>query len=317
METTDKLLSVILPSHNEEDNIFPAAERISGILSGAHIQHEIIFVNDGSTDRTWEKISEAAKIYPQIRGVRFSRCFGKEAAIYAGLRGAKGDCCAVMDCDLQHPPEKLIEMWNLWCEGYEVIEGVKRTRGEEKHAYTFAAKTFNSIISRSSGVDMSNSSDFRLLDRKAVLVLLNMPERNTFFRALSSWIGFRTAQIEFDVQPRTAGHTNWNSFRLIGYAISNLTSFSSAPLYLVIFLGIFVLFISLILGVEALYRYIIGGALEGFTTVILLQLIIGSILMISLGIIGYYISKIYEEIKARPRYIVAETLDGTSHTPLL
>ncbi len=317
METTDKLLSVILPSHNEEDNIFPAAERISGILSGAHIQHEIIFVNDGSTDRTWEKISEAAKIYPQIRGVRFSRCFGKEAAIYAGLRGAKGDCCAVMDCDLQHPPEKLIEMWNLWCEGYEVIEGVKRTRGEEKHAYTFAAKTFNSIISRSSGVDMSNSSDFRLLDRKAVLVLLNMPERNTFFRALSSWIGFRTAQVEFDVQPRTAGHTNWNSFRLIGYAISNLTSFSSAPLYLVIFLGIFVLFISLILGVEALYRYIIGGALEGFTTVILLQLIIGSILMISLGIIGYYISKIYEEIKARPRYIVAETLDGTSHTPLL
>ena len=317
METTDKLLSVILPSHNEEDNIFPAAERISRILSGAHIQHEIIFVNDGSTDRTWEKISEAAKIYPQIRGVRFSRCFGKEAAIYAGLRGAKGDCCAVMDCDLQHPPEKLIEMWNLWCEGYEVIEGVKRTRGEEKHAYTFAAKTFNSIISRSSGVDMSNSSDFRLLDRKAVLVLLNMPERNTFFRALSSWIGFRTAQVEFDVQPRTAGHTNWNSFRLIGYAISNLTSFSSAPLYLVIFLGIFVLFISLILGVEALYRYIIGGALEGFTTVILLQLIIGSILMISLGIIGYYISKIYEEIKARPRYIVAETLDGTSHTPLL
>lgn len=317
METTDKLLSVILPSHNEEDNIFPATERISEILNRAHIQHEIIFVNDGSTDRTWEKISEAAKIHPQVRGVRFSRCFGKEAAIYAGLRVAKGDCCAVMDCDLQHPPEKLLEMWNLWCEGYEVIEGVKRTRGEEKHAYTFAAKLFNSIISRSSGVDMSNSSDFRLLDRKAVLVLLNMPERDTFFRALSSWIGFRTAQVEFDVQPRTAGHTNWNSLRLIGYAISNLTSFSSAPLYLVIFLGIFVLFISLILGVEALYRYIIGGALEGFTTVILLQLIIGSVLMISLGIIGYYISKIYEEIKARPRYIVAETLDGTSHTQLL
>lgn len=317
METTDKLLSVILPSHNEEDNIFPAAERVSEILNGAHIKHEIIFVNDGSTDRTWEKISEAAKLYPQIRAVRFSRCFGKEAAIFAGLRVAKGDCCAVMDCDLQHPPEKLLEMWNLWCEGYEVIEGVKRTRGEEKHAYTFAAKTFNSIISHASGVDMVNSSDFRLLDRKAVLVLLNMPERDTFFRALSSWIGFRTAQIEFDVQPRTAGHTNWNSFRLIGYAISNLTSFTSAPLYLVIFLGIFVLFISLILGVEALYRYIIGGALEGFTTVILLQLIIGSVLMISLGIIGYYISKIYEEIKARPRYIVAETLDGTSHTHLL
>lgn len=317
METTDKLLSVILPSHNEEDNIFPATERISEILNRAHIRHEIIFVNDGSTDRTWEKISEAAKIHPQVRGVRFSRCFGKEAAIYAGLRIAKGDCCVVMDCDLQHPPEKLLEMWNLWCEGYEVIEGVKRTRGEENHAYTFAAKLFNSIISHSSGVDMSNSSDFRLLDRKAVLVLLNMPERDTFFRALSSWIGFRTAQVEFDVQPRTAGHTNWNSLRLIGYAISNLTSFSSAPLYLVVFLGIFVLFISLILGVEALYRYIIGGALEGFTTVILLQLIIGSVLMISLGIIGYYISKIYEEIKARPRYIVAETLDGTSHTQLL
>lgn len=316
MENSDKLLSVILPAHNEADNIVPAVERISGLLNEAHIRHELIFINDGSTDQTWQKISAIAETNPQVRGVRFSRCFGKESAIYAGLRVAKGDCCAVMDCDLQHPPEKLLEMWNLWCEGYEVIEGVKRTRGEEPVSYKFAAKLFNIIITHSSHIDLTNSSDFRLLDHKAVLVLLNMPEHNTFFRALSSWIGFRTAQVEFDVQPRAAGSSSWSSFRLISYAFSSLSSFTSAPLYLVTFFGFVTFFFSLIVAAEALIRYMTGTALEGFTTVILLQLIIGSILMISIGIIGYYISKIYEEIKARPRYIITETLDGSVHTQL-
>lgn len=148
-----------------------------------------------------------------------------------------------------------------------------------------------------------------LLDRKAVLVLLNLPERNTCYRALSAWVGFRTARVEFDVQPRTAGQSSWSTFSLIRYAISSLASFTSAPLYLVILMGFLMLIATLLVGGEALFRYLAGEALEGFTTVILLQLFTGTLLMFSLGIIGYYLAKIYDEVKRRPRYVIAETLD--------
>ena len=206
--------------------------------------------------------------------------------------------------------EKIPEMWRLWCEGYEVIEGVKRERGTESKLHRSAALFFYRSISRAAKMDLRRSSDFKLLDRKAVLVLLNMPERDTFYRALSAWIGFRTAQVEFDVQPRAAGKSSWSSWQLFCYALSNLAAFTSAPLYLVIFLGILMLIAAVLTGGEALYRYFAGEALEGFTTVILLQLFTGSLLMISLGIIGYYLSKIYNEVKHRPRYVIAETLDS-------
>ena len=307
-ESNDKLLSVVIPAHNEQDNIALAVGRVGGILDAAGIRHEFVFVDDGSSDDTWKNLCAAAKANPCVRAVRLTRCFGKEAAIYAGLEAAAGDCSVVIDCDMQHPPEKIPEMWRLWCEGYEIIEGVKRERGHESALHKFSAHMFYNMISNASGVDMSRSSDFKLLDRKAVLVLLNMPERNTFFRALSAWVGFRSTQVEFEVQPRTAGETKWKPMKLFSYAVSNITSFTSAPLYMVIFLGVIMLIAAIVLGIEALHSYITGIAFEGFTTVILLLLFIGSILMISLGIIGYYISKIYEEVKRRPRYVVEETL---------
>ena len=285
-----------------------AVGRVGGILDAAGIRHEFVFVDDGSSDDTWKNLCAAAKANPCVRAVRLTRCFGKEAAIYAGLEAAAGDCSVVIDCDMQHPPEKIPEMWRLWREGYEIIEGVKRERGHESALHKFSAHMFYNMISNASGVDMSRSSDFKLLDRKAVLVLLNMPERNTFFRALSAWVGFRSTQVEFEVQPRTAGETKWKPMKLFSYAVSNITSFTSAPLYMVIFLGVIMLIAAIVLGIEALHSYITGIAFEGFTTVILLLLFIGSILMISLGIIGYYISKIYEEVKRRPRYVVEETL---------
>ena len=142
-----------------------------------------------------------------------------------------------------------------------------------------------------------------------MLVLLNLPERNTFYRALSAWVGFRTARVEFDVQPRTAGQSSWSTFSLIRYAISSLASFTSAPLYLVILMSFLMLIATLLVGGESLFRYLAGEALEGFTTVILLQLFTGTLLMFSLGIIGYYLAKIYDEVKRRPRYVIAETLD--------
>ena len=312
MDETSKqgLLSVVLPSYNEEASIPRAADTISALLTEAGIPHEIIFVDDGSKDRTWEAIQAQTGRHPQVRGVRFSRNFGKEAAIFAGLAQSRGDCTVVMDCDLQHPPEKVVEMYRLWQQGYQVVEGVKASRGKENPLHTFAARSFYSIISRATGIDMSRASDFKLLDRRAVDTLLAMREKNAFFRALSSWIGFKTTQVEFVVQPRLEGESKWSIRSLVRYALTNIAAFSTAPLQLVTLLGVVVFCCSAALGVWSLYQKATGQALEGFTTVILLQLLIGSILMICLGIIGYYIAKIYEEIKDRPRYIVAERCEG-------
>ena len=304
------LLWGVLPAYNEESSIPRAAEVICGLLTQADIRHELIFVNDGSRDHTWEAIQKQADRYPQVRGIQFSRNFGKEAALFAGLAQARGDCAVVLDCDLQHPPEKIIDMYRLWQHGYQVIEGVKVSRGKENPLHTLAARAFYSAISGATGVDMSRASDFKLLDRRAVDVLIAMREKNAFFRALSSWIGFSTAQVEFEVQPRLEGESKWSIRSLVRYAITNIASFSTAPLQIVTLLGVVVFLCSVLLGLHSLWQKFTGQALEGFTTIILLQLLIGSILMVCLGIIGYYIAKIYEEIQDRPRYIVDSRCGG-------
>lgn len=300
------LLSVIIPAFNEEPTVSGAADAIGAVLDGAGIAHELIFVDDGSRDSTWARIQALSDRRETVRGVHFSRNFGKEAAIMAGLEAAAGDCCVVIDCDLQHPPETILEMYRLWQDGYEVVEGQKRSRGDESAFHRTAARIFYSIISRATGVDMSSASDFKLLDRKAVNALLSLRERNAFFRALSSWIGFKTAAVQFDVRSRAAGESKWSTRALVKYALSNISSFSTAPMQIVTMLGVAMLIVSLILGVIALVQKIFGQAVEGFTTVILILLFTGSIIMISLGIIGYYIARIYDEIKDRPRYIVSE-----------
>ncbi|WP_330385887.1 glycosyltransferase family 2 protein [Romboutsia timonensis] len=266
----------------------------------------MVFVNDGSRDNTWEVISQRCNKNQNIKGFNFSRNFGKEAAIFAGLTYATGDCCAVIDADLQHPPETLIKMYEKWQDGYEIVEGVKASRGKESFLHKVAAKNFYSLISKATNIDMSRASDFKLLDRKAVNILRSMPEKHIFFRALSSWVGFKTTSVEFHVQEREVGESKWSTYSLFKYAITNITSFSTAPMQIVTLTGVIFLVFSLILGIQSLYKQFMGHALEGFTTVILLLLIIGSILMLSLGIIGYYISKIYEETQNRPRFIVSE-----------
>ena len=301
------LLSVIIPAYNEEEMISRTSETISGVLEQADISYELLFVNDGSKDRSWQGIQDEVKKNKNIRGLNFSRNFGKESAMFAGLSEAIGECVVVIDCDLQHPPEKIVEMYHLWQEGYEVIEGVKRSRGKESAAHTFAASCFYGMIGKAAGFDMSHASDFKLLDRKAVNVLLNMREKNAFFRALSSWVGFKTTSVEFDVQERVAGESKWSVWSLVKYAISNITSFSTAPMQIVTFLGAAMLILSVVLGAISIGQKISGAALGGFTTVIIIQLFTGSIIMISLGIIGFYIAKIYDEVKGRPRYIIAST----------
>lgn len=301
-------LSVVLPAYNEEAMLPKTAATLKEILEREKISHELVFVDDGSKDQTWREIEAVVEKDENVRGVHFSRNFGKESAVFAGLATAVGDCVAVMDCDLQHPPAALVQMYRLWEQGYEVVEGIKHSRGKESALHRVCAGMFYKMMSKATKIDMSRASDFKLLDRRAVDALLAMPERNAFFRALSCWIGFKSTTVEFDVQEREAGVSKWSTKSLIKYAITNIVGYSSVPMQFVTGAGVVVFLFGVVLGIQTLIRYFSGHAVEGFTTVILLVLLIGSVIMISLGIIGYYISKIYEEVKGRPRYIISKII---------
>ena len=301
------MLSVVIPAFNEQEMIPAAAGQIDGILSRAGIPHELIFIDDGSRDATWAEIRAESEHRDTVRGVHFSRNFRKEAAIFAGLQAADGDCVAVIDCDLQHPPEKLVEMYRLWEQGVEVVEGVKTDRGEESLAHRVAAKTFYRLISEATHIDMTRASDFKLLDRKAVNVLLSMREKRAFFRALSSWIGFRTAEVPYEVRERAAGESKWSTWLLIKYALSNITAFTSLPLHLITGCGAASFLAALIVGIVSIVRLAMGRVVTGLTGAVILLLFLSGLIMVGLGIIGYYLGNIYMEIQDRPRFIVSET----------
>lgn len=301
------MLSVVIPAFNEQEMVPAAAGQIDGILSRAGIPHELIFIDDGSRDATWAEIRAESEHRDTVRGVHFSRNFRKEAAIFAGLQAADGDCVAVIDCDLQHPPEKLVEMYRLWEQGVEVVEGVKTDRGEESLAHRVAAKTFYRLISEATHIDMTRASDFKLLDRKAVNVLLSMREKSAFFRALSSWIGFRTAEVPYEVRERAAGESKWSTWLLIKYALSNITAFTSLPLHLITGCGAASFLAALIVGIVSIVRLAMGRVVTGLTGAVILLLFLSGLIMVGLGIIGYYLGNIYMEIQDRPRFIVSET----------
>lgn len=303
------LLSIVLPSYNEEQNIANTVKVLSGLLEQEQIDYELIFISDGSQDGTYPEIRKAAQENPRVKGAQFSRNFGKEAGIFAGLQLACGDAVIVMDCDLQHPPEVIPRMWELWQEGYEIVEGMKSGRGKESIGYKLSAGLFYKIMSKLMKMDMNASSDYKLLDRKVVEVLVNLPEKNTFFRALTFWAGFQTISVEYEVKERVYGESRWSLGSLIKYAVTNATSFSTMPLQLVTVMGIVSILFSLVLAAQTLFKYLSGTAVEGFTTVILLVLIIGGFIMLSLGIIGNYIARIYEEVKGRPKFIISQVTD--------
>lgn len=303
-------LSVVLPAYNEEQMLAKTCRTLKKILDLAEINYELVIVDDGSTDQTWKIIEETAEKDRNVTGVHFSRNFGKEAAIVAGLAQASGNAVAVMDCDLQHPPEVLVKMYRLWEQGYEVVEGIKKSRGTETVFHRKSAGFFYRIMSRTTGFNMENASDFKLLDRKAVESVLSMPERSMFFRATSSWVGFKSTSVLFEVQEREAGESKWSTGSLIRYAFRNIVAFTTLPLQFVT-IGAGGCFIcSLLLLIYSLVRYFTGHAVEGYTTLLIVMLFIGSAVMMSLGIIGYYIARIYEEVKRRPRYIVSRIIQG-------
>ena len=309
-------LSVVLPAYNEELMVGKTCRVLAQVLTEAQIPYELVVVNDGSSDRTWEEIQKAGERDANVTGVLFSRNFGKEAAIFAGLAQAGGDVVAVMDCDLQHPPQTLIEMYRLWQDGYEVIEGVKSDRGKEGFLHKECAGFFYDIMSKATKVNMKDASDFKMLDRKAVDSSLSMPERNMFFRATSTWVGYKTTSVEFEVQEREAGVSKWSPWTLVKYAFTNIVAFTTFPLQFVTITGVVCFICSLVLMIYSLIQYFAGSAVEGYTTLLMVLLLVGSAMMISLGIIGYYIAKIYEEVKRRPRYIISKVIKNGEQTKI-
>ena len=309
-------LSVVLPAYNEELMVGKTCRVLAQVLTEAQIPYELVVVNDGSSDRTWEEIQKAGERDANVTGVLFSRNFGKEAAIFAGLAQAGGDVVAVMDCDLQHPPQTLIEMYRLWQDGYEVIEGVKSDRGKEGFLHKECAGFFYDIMSKATKVNMKDASDFKMLDRKAVDSILSMPERNMFFRATSTWVGYKTTSVEFEVQEREAGVSKWSPWTLVKYAFTNIVAFTTFPLQFVTITGVVCFICSPVLMIYSLIQYFAGSAVEGYTTLLMVLLLVGSAMMISLGIIGYYIAKIYEEVKRRPRYIISKVIKNGEQTKI-
>ena len=306
----DFILTLVIPVFHEANQLYENIHIIRSILDRNGISHEFILVDDGSLDKTWDVVKTLSKEIDEIRAIRLSRNFGKEAALCAGLEMARGDACIIMDADLQHPPEVIPQMLDLWqSQGVDIVDGIKSSRGKESFFKKICARSFYSILKRFSGLDLNNASDFKLLDSKVVSAWKRMGERTTFFRGMSAWVGFKRAGIPFVVAERQEGKSKWSFLRLLKLAIIAITSFSSAPLQLVTFIGFLFLISSVILGVQTLYMRFMNIALSGFTTVILLLLIIGSTLMISLGIIGTYIARIFDEVKQRPRYIVLDKID--------
>ncbi len=301
------LLSIILPAYQEAAGIRRALDAIRKAAESTGTGYEIIVIDDGSTDGTWRVLAELAADMPVLRALRLSRNFGKEYALCAGLEAASGKAVLIMDADLQHPPDLIPEMVRLWRdEGYEIVEGVKRDRGLEPRTSKWSARLFYWLMGKVSGYRLEGASDYRLLDRKVVEAWKQMPERNVFFRGMSTWLGFRRTSIPFDVAERHAGESSWTRLKLLSLAVTGLISFSSLPLRLVTLLGLVFLIAAVLLGLQTLYVKFSGAAVSGFTTVILLQLMIGSVVMVSLGIIGEYIGRIYDEIKGRPRYVITE-----------
>lgn len=308
-------ISVIIPFYNEENQIPQTVNTVLSVINTLDYDYELILIDDGSTDNTWQYLEKATEykrvdnhggFSGEIKAFGFSRNFGKEAALSAGLNVANSDAVILMDGDLQHPPKHIPYMIKLWQENnVQIVEGVKKNRNNDSLLQKINAFMFYKIFSKVSGYDLTNASDFKLLDRQVVEEWKNLKEHDTFFRALSVWLGFKRENFYFEVPKRVRGNSKWPRLRLLKLSINAITSFSAIPLHLISVMGAIFLVASIILGIQTLIKWIMGTAAIGFTTVILLQLVIGGFIMISLGLIGIYIARIFTEVKGRPRYIIS------------
>jgi glycosyltransferase involved in cell wall biosynthesis len=297
-------ISVVVPAYNEAEVLPKLVAALCEVLSTLTASFEIVLVNDGSTDSTEQMLQELRTAYPAVVAVNLARNFGKEPALAAGLASARGRCVAFMDADLQHPPSVIRLLYEGWMQGYDVVNAVKRERTSESLVHRAFAHLFNRIMSASIGRDMAGASDFKLIDRQVADVLLECQERNRFFRGLVAWVGFKVKSVEFDVPVREHGQSKWSVRALARYFLNNVVAFSSLPLRLVAYAGFALATLGLALLIQTLYHFWIGTAAIGFTTVIALQILIGGMILAALGVIAIYLSKMYDEQKQRPLFIV-------------
>lgn len=307
-----KKISVVVPMYYEEAVVEECYKRTKAVLNSLeNYEHEIIFVNDGSTDNTLPLLEEIAKNDTNVKVISFSRNFGHQAAVTAGLKYVTGDCTMIIDSDMQDPPELLTDMIKLWEEGNEVIYAKRKTRKGESKFKLLTAKMFYKVLNGLSDVEIpKDTGDFRLADKKVIDVINSMPEHNKFLRGLFSWVGFKQVPFEYERQERFAGKTKYPLKKMLKLAGDGIISFSTKPLRLIGGLGIVSIFISIILLIYTLISYIFANDLEaGWTSMMVAITFFAGVQLVSIWMISEYIARIYDDTKQRPEYIISKKIN--------
>jgi len=308
MNLQETTISLVIPCYNEEGNIEAIYQLIKNELDG-FVDYELVFVDDGSTDNTLLTIVKLSQQDKRVHYIALSRNFGHQNALKAGLDYANGNCVISLDADLQHPPRLIKEFIEKWQQGYEVVYSIRKDDSELSIFKRFTSKLFYKFINLFSDTSIQEgAADFRLLDRKVVNVIKSLPENYLFIRGLTSWVGFHQIGIEYSLEKRFSGQTKYSLKRMIHFASSGITSFSTKPLRLSIYLGFFIAIVSFIYGLFAIYQAIFtSNVIQGWTSVIVSVLFIGGIQLIMIGILGEYLGKLFMENKRRPNYVIKET----------
>ncbi|WP_270345309.1 glycosyltransferase family 2 protein [Lactococcus petauri] len=304
----NKTLSIIVPAYNEEETIELFFDEVNAQTLDLPLDKTFYFINDGSSDRTLDVIKTLSQKHSNVKYISFSRNFGKEAALLAGLRAASGDFVTVMDADLQDPPSMLNEMYDKLQEGYDIVGTRRVSRKDEPFIRSIFARAFYKIMNTISSTQMVDGArDYRLMTRQVVDSILELPEHNRFSKGLFSWVGYDVFYLEYNNVERVAGKTSWSFWGLLHYSIDGIINFSDVPLSLATFIGFISFLISLCMSLfYALKTIIWGEIVQGFPTLIILILMLGGLQLLSLGIIGKYLSKVFLETKQRPNYFVKE-----------
>ena len=303
--------SIVVPCYNEEGVLLELHRRLCQVMDQTGETWEMVLVNDGSNDRTPEIIGELCASDPRVKMIDFARNFGHQLAVTAGLDYAQGDAVIMIDADLQDPPQVILEMIDRWKEGYEVVYAVRSQRKGESWFKEFTAKLFYRIIFRITDVDIPlDTGDFRLMDRKAVDATRQMRERHRFLRGMTSWVGFRQTGVYYVREERFAGETHYPFGKMFKFALDAITGFSYLPLQLATYLGFGIAGLSALAALAVVFARLFMGATPFFgqATTLVVVLFLGGVQLITLGIIGEYLGRIYDEVKGRPLYIVRETI---------
>ena len=304
-----KKVSILIPAYNEEEVLYTLYDRLENVINKLNnYEFEVLLINDGSKDNTLNILRELRKRDKRMCYINLSRNYGKETAMIAGLDYVTGDCCIILDADLQDPPELIEEMLKYWEQGYDDVYAKRKSRAGENFMKKFTSSLFYKMLQKSTRIPIQkNTGDFRLLDRRCVDALRKFRESERYTKGMFSWIGFNKKEILFDRDPRVAGSTKWNYWKLIDLAIEGITSFTTKPLRISSFLGVIISFCAFVYIVIIIARTLImGEAVKGYPSLMAVILFLGGVQLLSLGIIGEYIGRVFNETKRRPLYFVEE-----------